>query len=173
MNVLLWNLHRGRELRGSTDRLISVLQRFPRIDMLCLLEADADLPAATSIFDLDQVASETGLRSVMPPHLRTWPGVSDGIMGMVVLAREAVALRDLSVLSLPQAREPRAMLKASVSSDKLAFDLALTQLCRRDLIRLPGAGACVAIRTASRSRLELRTLFTQWDSSPSNFRTCC
>lgn len=128
MRILIWNLHRGKELRYSSERLAEAVNSFGNVDLAGFIEFDQDFPSAYSVFDVDVLEKETGLQNKTPEHLRIYKSLSDGFMGMTWMSQKTVEISDVSARNLPSLSEPRGVLEATVSKGNLRFRAALSHM---------------------------------------------
>ena len=127
MQILLWNIHRGRELEGSAERLCRAVGEVGIPDILVLVEADTDFPLLQRVFDETVIAARLGLHNILPDQARSTP-CSSGFFGLSIFARATDQLRKVSVHDLPCAGEPRGFVLAQMSCREHDVWLGVTHL---------------------------------------------
>jgi endonuclease/exonuclease/phosphatase family metal-dependent hydrolase len=106
LRLVSWNIHRGRGRDGHIDpqRTAEVLVRdvcrgAPHV--LCLQEADEEVPPHRGVLDVARVERETGLSLAHRGAGTRWGDESHGFLGVVLFLAPSVRLDDLVLLDLP------------------------------------------------------------------------
>ncbi|MEE4187911.1 MAG: endonuclease/exonuclease/phosphatase family protein [Roseobacter sp.] len=100
-----WNVHRAKGIDGHVDpgRVMAGIEQAlaPRnLQVLALQEADGECRPHARIFDMDRIATHTGLTYVHDDSLRWGPG-SDGFLGTILFLDPALHLLQTDVIDLP------------------------------------------------------------------------
>jgi endonuclease/exonuclease/phosphatase family metal-dependent hydrolase len=106
LRCVSWNVHRGRGQDGRIDphRTAAALARdvcIERPHVLCLQEADEEVPPHRGILDIDRVQRETALDLAHRGASSRWGSESHGFLGVVLFLASSVRLEDVILLDLP------------------------------------------------------------------------
>jgi endonuclease/exonuclease/phosphatase family metal-dependent hydrolase len=106
LRCVSWNVHRGRGRDGRVDphRTGEVLARDvcrDRPHVLCLQEADEEVPPHRGVLDIGSIEHGTGLRLAHRDAGSRWGEHSHGFLGVVLFVAPSVHLEDLVLLDLP------------------------------------------------------------------------
>jgi endonuclease/exonuclease/phosphatase family metal-dependent hydrolase len=106
LRCVSWNVHRGRGRDGRIDpqRTGDVLVRDVcrgQPHVLCLQEADEEVPPHRGVLDIGGIERDAGLRLAHRNAGTRWGEESHGFLGVVLFLAPAVRLEDLVLLDLP------------------------------------------------------------------------
>jgi endonuclease/exonuclease/phosphatase family metal-dependent hydrolase len=106
LRCVSWNVHRGRGRDGRVDpqRTVEVLVRDvcrggPHV--LCLQEADEEVPPHRGVLDVGRIERETSLVIAHRDRGARWGEHSHGFLGVVLFLSPEVTLEEMVLLDLP------------------------------------------------------------------------